>query len=81
MAHVLPDLGDLEVEKLTTSRLRRWHQKLAEKPARLRGGKKRKAETEDQKRARKVTANRLLKDLKAALNRALEDGLVESGDA
>lgn len=80
-AHVLPDLGDIRVDTLTTNRLRKWHQELAEKPARLRGGKRRKAETEDQKRARKVTANRLLKDLKAALNRALEDGLVKDGRA
>lgn len=80
-AHVLPELGDLRVEALTAERLRQWHQKLAETPARLRGGKLRKAKTEDEKRARKVTANRLLKDLKAALNRAVEDGLVESGAA
>ena len=84
-AHVLPELGDLKVEDLTTRRLRKWHQRLAEKPARLRGKKGksryREAKTEDQKRARKVTANRQLKDLKAALNHALEDGLVESGIA
>ena len=80
-AHVLPELGDLRVEALTTDRLRRWHQQLAEQPARLRGGHLRKAKTEDEKRARKVTANRLLKDLKAALSRAVGDGLVESGAA
>lgn len=57
------------------------HLPLAEAPARLRGGNLREARTEDERRARKVTANRLLKDLKAALNRALEDGLVPSGDA
>lgn len=80
-AHVLPELGSFWVESLTAHRLRTWHQKLAEKPARLRGGKLRHAKTEGEKRARKVTANRLLKDLKAALNRALEDGLLESGKA
>lgn len=80
-AHLLPELGDLRVEALTTDRLRKWHQKLAESPARLRGGKVRHAKTDDEKRARKVTANRNLKDLKAALNRAVEDGLVESDAA
>lgn len=80
-AHVVPELGELHVEALTTERLRKWHQKLAESPARLRGGNVREAKTEDEKRARKVTANRLLKDLKAALNRAVEDGLVESDEA
>jgi len=80
-AHVLPELGDVRVKSLTTERLRKWHQRLAKKPARLRGGHVREATTEDEKRARKVTANRLLKDLKAALNRAVDDGLVESGEA
>jgi integrase len=80
-AHVLPELGNLQVDSLTTDRLRRWHLELAQKPARLRGGHLRKAKTDDEKRARKVTANRLLKDLKAALNRAVGDGLVESGTA
>lgn len=80
-AHVLPELGHLRVEALTTERLRRWHHALADAPARLRGGHRREATTEDEKRARRVTANRLLKDLKAALNRALEDGLVQRGDA
>lgn len=79
--HVLPELGDLHVEDLTTDRLRRWQRQLAESPARLRGGGRRKAETEDAKRARKATANRVLHDFRAALNRALEDGLVSNGDA
>jgi len=80
-AHVLPELGDLPVQILSTDRLRRWHQGIAESPARLRGGHLREATTDDAKRARKVTANRLLKDLKAVLNRALSDGLVERDDA
>lgn len=80
-AHVLPELGDLKVEDLTSVRIRKWHQKLAEKPARLRGGQLREIKTEEQQRARKVTANRLLKDLKAVLNRAFEDSLVESASA
>lgn len=80
-AHILPELGHLKVEDLTSDRIRKWHQKLAEKPARLRGGQLREVKTEEQKRARKVTANRLLKDLKAALNRAFEDGLVENASA
>lgn len=77
-AHVLPELADIPLAALTAKKLRKWHQGIAESPARLRGGKLREAKTEDEKRARKVTANRLLKDLKAALNRAVKDGLVES---
>jgi len=79
--HVLPDLGDLRADQLTPDRLRRWHQGIAAKPARLRGGQTREARTEDQKRARKVTANHALTALKAALNRAVEDGVVQGPGA
>ncbi len=72
-AHIFPELGNLRIDALTTRRVRRWHQALAEKPARLRGGKLRQARTDDQKRARKVTANQALKTLKAALNRAVDE--------
>jgi integrase len=75
-AHVLPELGDARVEALTPQRLRSWHQGIAAKPARLRGGQERPARTEDERRARKVTANHALTALKAALNRAVQDGVV-----
>ena len=77
-AHVLPELGDLRIDALTPRRLRRWHQALAEKPARLRGGQLRQARTDDEKRARQVTANHALTALKAALNRAADEA---PGDA
>lgn len=87
-AHVLDDdLADVPLAELTKARLQRWHQNLARKPARVRSrkhGKKQKvrhAETDDEKRARKVSANRALSILKAALNRAWEDGMVESRSA
>ena len=79
--HVLPELGDVRVDQLTPDRLRRWHQGIAAKPARLRGGQTREAKTEDQKRARKVTANHALTALKAALNRAVEDGVIQGPGA
>lgn len=78
-AHVLPALGTIRLAELSVDRLRRWHRELAEKPARLRGGKVRKTVTEDQKRARRSTANRILSVLKAALNKAVADGLAEPG--
>ncbi len=75
-AHVLPDLGDVPLDRLTSRRLRAWHERLAEKPAHVRtskyGKKKRRtrvAKTDDEKRARKVTANNILRVLKAALHR------------
>ena len=35
-AHILPELGKVELGKLTTARLRRWHEGLADQPRRLR---------------------------------------------
>jgi hypothetical protein len=37
-AHILPALGSLEVQGLTTARLRKWRDDLAASPARLRSG-------------------------------------------
>ena len=58
--HVLPELGKLRVEDLTTDRLTRWHRKLVAEPALL----------------SKATANRELTNLKAGLNYAFEHGRV-----
>lgn len=83
-AHVLPELGDVEVAKLTTTRLRQWHADLAKRQARLRTGRGRAqryrqpASAPDGIRARRATANRLLTVLKAMLNRAFEEGHVSS---
>jgi len=80
-SRVLPELGHWDVKDLTAHRMRQWHQSLAQSPARLRGGQLRKARSEDEKRARKVSANRALTALKAALTRAVDDGLAEGPGA
>ena len=86
-AHILPALGDILVGDLGTGKITAWRDKLATAPARLRSGqntktrKVRAAKDGDAKRARQSTANRVLTILKAALNRAFIDGLVESDDA
>jgi integrase len=73
-AHILPALGKLEVARLTTERLRKWHEDLAEQPPRLRtrrGERQRYrdiADDPDAIRPRRATANRNLVVLKAALN-------------
>jgi len=83
-AHILPELGDVELSKVTTSVIRSWHETLAKRPARLRTGlgqlqRHRPMPTDpDEVRARRATANRLLTVLKALLNRAFEDGKVAS---
>ena len=87
-AWILPDLGAIQVEKLTTDRINRWRNKLATQPKRIR--KKRMAiepatretpDDEDARRARKATANRILTMLKAALNRAFHAERVFSDSA
>jgi integrase len=85
--HILPDLGHLQVAKLTTRRVEDWHHDLAEKPA-LAGsapGRKqnhRKADrSNDGIRKRRATANRVLTVLKAALNHAWKAGHVSSDNA
>lgn len=85
-AAILPGLGDVEVAKLTTQRLRQWHSDLAARPARVRSGrgmpaKERRASNDpDEARRRKATANRILTVLKAALNHAWREGKVASDD-
>src|SRR5262249_16980604 len=78
-ALIRPALGDVEVAKLTADHLRKWMTQMARTPARLRtreGLKQQYAalDTAEAKRARKVTANRTLITLKAALNRAWKEG-------
>jgi integrase len=82
-AFIRPVLGDIEVTKLTADRLRRWMADMAKTPARLRtreGLKQQHAplDSADAKRARKVTVNRTLITLKAALNMAWREGKVAS---
>ncbi|WP_292528326.1 site-specific integrase [Methylocystis sp.] len=89
-ARILPHLGETEVAKLTTKRLRDWQSALATAPKLARTGrmtrKRRKPVAIDPKdtdavRARRSTANRTLTVLKAALNHAFHEGRVASDDA
>lgn len=85
--HILPDLGKIEIESLTTDRITKWHAALAKAPARIRTaeGKEQKhkkaPEDDDSKRRRRSTANRTLTVLKAALNRMWRAGKVQSDAA
>lgn len=102
-AWIEPELGRLDVVKLTRERIETWLEMMAEAPPRRRQGKAGpkppkknkagevpeppqapkapKAPTEDQKRARKDSANRVLTTLKAALNHALDRNRVKHGEA
>ena len=73
-AFIEPTLGNIEVEGLTTDKLRRWHHDLAKAGARIRvkGDAKQKFKTtagvvgdgDDWRRRRRSTANRILRILK-----------------
>jgi integrase len=85
-AHILPSLGDLVVAELTTEQLRKWLATMAAAPAQSRpkAGKPRfraAATTEEELRARRASANRVLTMLKAALNHAYDEGHVGNRDA
>jgi integrase len=79
--------GHLEVQELTTARLRKWRDDLASSPARLRSGLGKElafrpaSDDRDAIRQRRSTANRVLTILKAALNHAWNEGEVPSDDA
>jgi integrase len=88
-ARIVPELGDTELAKLTTKRIRDWHSALASAAKLVRTKKtaaKRATKTLDKSdaeaiRARRSTANRVMTILKAALNHAFHEGRVGSDDA
>lgn len=82
-AHILPSLGNRELSSLTAVVIKKWLQDLAELPPRLRSRKGAAPRygvihSPEDLRKRKVTANRIFTILKAALNKAFEDGRVAS---
>lgn len=86
-ALILPDLGSIELAKLTTDKIRAWHRDLAKRPPRLRtkpGADQRfKVASDDPEavRRRRSTANRTLTIFKAALNHAWREGKAASDAA
>ncbi len=88
-ALILPTLGKIDCEKLTTKQLRDWRDAAAEAPARIRtkiGDKQLFRTAPDQdpaegKRRRRASANRVLTILKAALNHAWRDQKIFSDQA
>jgi integrase len=83
-AHIVPELGDIEVGDLTSERLRKWLAHLAATPIRRRTKKgeaqvfAKKPTTDKEVRARKSSANRTFNVLKAALNFAFDEKKVAS---
>jgi integrase len=91
-AFIRPKLGDKEIDKLTTEELRNWRNGLAKSQPRIRSkrgekqrhrdmaGQATEEEFEDDRRARRSSANRIWTTLRAALNHAF-NGEKASSDA
>jgi integrase len=88
-AHIVPKLGDIQCDRLTTAEIQKWLRDLAASPPRLRTkkGAKRPNFREFNKndgdaiRRRRASANRTLTVLKAAINRAWREGKIPSDEA
>lgn len=83
-AYILPNFGNRLINELTTLEIKQWHENLAAQPRRRRSGRFTgqiylpPPQTEEEKRARKATANRILTVFKAILNKAFYDGKVSN---
>jgi len=62
--HILPALGSVEVRDLTMAQVRNWHRQLSRTPAKYREF----SDDPEINRKRRATANKVLTNLKAALN-------------
>jgi integrase len=86
-AFIRTKLGHYDTAKLTSKQIKRWHEDLADAPARLRTAKgaeqnvRLTADSDEGRRSRQASANRVLTILKAALNRAYQDGDTPSDHA
>ena len=88
-ARILPYLGEIELAKLTTKRIRDWHTGLVTAPKLTRPALNKKyrktnainPKDVDAVRARRATANRTLTVLKAALNHTFQDGRTTGDEA
>jgi len=87
-ARIIPELGNIQIGRLSSTRIRNWHFDLASGPKLIRTGKfasKQAVSVVDATdaeavRARRSTANRVLTILKAALNHAFQEGKVASDE-
>jgi integrase len=87
-ARIIPELGKIELSKLTARRIKDWHESTASSAKRLRTARQNTvhattdfdAGDPEASRARRATANRLLTVLKAALNHAFQEGKVASDE-
>jgi len=85
--HIRPALGEVKTNDLHAKQIKKFRNSLATAPGRLRTAKGQPQRyrptpvTDDQRRQRKATANKILSTLKAALNSAWRDGDIDSDEA
>ncbi len=85
--HIEPELGGIEVAKITPKQIKTWVRKLADTAPRVRGKKGAEAryrtsgDSDEYHRRRRASANRTLTILKAALNLAWRESKVPSDAA
>ncbi len=83
-ARILPDLGNVQISKLTASKIRQWRNRMAQSPAHSRTSKgveqqyRPAPDDPESVRRRKSSTNRVLGMLKAALNHAFVENRVDS---
>ena len=88
-ARIIPALGAIEADKVTKRQIDAWLLDLANAPRRIRTGKFATSQAtrdfnrddNEEVRRRRLTANRILTVLKAALNHAFNEGHIGSDDA
>jgi len=81
---IVPALGHYQLTALKSETIRSWHEAIADRRRGTRSGQSSDAvdgQDANARRARRATANRHLTVLKAALNKAFQDGLTASDSA
>lgn len=87
-ARIIPELGKIELSRLTSKKIRDWHEGVASSAKLVRTGRNAAkqatsdfaADDPEAVRARRSTANRVLTVLKAALNHAFHEGKASSDE-
>ena len=77
-AHIIPALGDIRLSALTSAQIRKWHSGLTKAPRRKYSRAQIDNSDPEEIRKRRSTANRILTILKAGLNYAFRQRLVQN---
>ena len=79
--YILPHIGLIAADELTSEQIREWMEMVAEYPAQRGTGRRLENPTPEQRQRRRNTANAVLSTLTAALNLAFRDGKISTDAA